>query len=179
MLFNKEYSFRGSHAEKVNKLTAQFDSHSSTKLFNRNVDVYMVAPLVGFLYGRKSPQDNASSEATKIFPDQLSREQTTLKFNYQLIMLLDKNHESSLDERLNKAFRYYGDESEATLADEDLFEQYVRGGVDVLYEKLIEGSTNPDDYVTRLYDFLDEFHERYKDTVSNEKILDLCELARR
>ncbi|MCL6442965.1 MAG: hypothetical protein K6T83_05845 [Alicyclobacillus sp.] len=178
MLFEREYSFRGSHAEKVIKLTAQFDKHSSARLFHRNIDVYIVAPLIGFLYGRKSEQDRSGSETTKIFPEQLYKEQATLKYNYQLIMLLDEKNEPSFDERLNKAFRYYGNESEKTLADEELYEQYVLGGVDVLYEKLIEGSTTPEDYITRLYDFLEEFNERFNDTVSNDRILDLCALAR-
>lgn len=178
MLFSKEYSFRGIHAEKVNKLTSQFDSHSSSKFFNRNIDVYILAPIVGFLYGRKSEVDKSGNEVTKIFPEQLIREQPTLKYNYQLIVLLDKKREPALDERLNKAFRYYGNESEETLVDELTYEHYVLGGIDVLYEKLIEVTTSQEDYITNLYDFLEEFHERYNETVSDERILDLCALAR-
>ncbi|MED1872045.1 hypothetical protein [Brevibacillus borstelensis] len=178
MLFQKEYSFRGSHADKVNKLTSQFDNSASAKFFSRNIDVYILAPLIGFLYGRKADQDKSGSETTKIFPEQLIREQTILKYNYQLIMLLDKKHEPSFDERLNKAFRNYGNESEQTLSDERSYEQYVLGGVDILYEKLIEGATTPEDYITKLYDFMEEFNERYNESVSDEKILDLCALAR-
>jgi len=178
VLFTKEYSFRGSHAEKVNKLTAQFDKHSGSKLFSRNIDVYILAPIVGFLYGRKGELDKSSTEVTKIFPEQLIREQPTLKFNYQLIQLLDEKREPSSEKRIDKAFRNYGNESEETLADEQAYEQYVLGGVDVLYEKLIEGATTPEDYLTRLYDFLEEFHERYNEVVSDERILDLCALAR-
>jgi hypothetical protein len=178
MLFSKEYSFRGTHAEKVNKLTAQFDSHSSAKLFNRNIDVYILAPIIGFLYGRKGEIDKSGNEVTKIFPEQLIREQPILKYNYQLIVLLDKKREASFDERLNKAFRYYGNESEQTLNDEQIYEQYVLGGIDVLYEKLIDGASKPEDYITNLYDFLEEFHERFNEDVSDEKILDLCALAR-
>ena len=33
-MFDKEYSFKGSHAEKVNKLTAKFDDKN--QLFKRN-----------------------------------------------------------------------------------------------------------------------------------------------
>lgn len=178
MLFEKEYSFRGSHAEKVIKLTAQFDNNSSSRLFNRNIDVYIIAPLIGFLYGRKSEQDKSSNDTTKIFPGQLFGEQTVLKYNYQLIILLDKRNESSFEERLNKAFRYYGNNTEQTIADEQLYEQYVLGGVDLLFEKLIEGSTTPQDYTQKLYDFMEEFDERYNSSVFNEKILDLCVLAR-
>jgi hypothetical protein len=178
MLFQKEYSFRGSHAEKVNKLTSQFDSNGSAKLFSRNLDVYIIAPLIGFLYGRKSDQNKSGSETTKIFPDQLIREQIILKYNYQLIMMLDKKHEPLFDERLNKAFRNYGNNSEQTIADEQSYERYVLGGIEILYEKLIENATNPEDYISGLYDFMEEFNERYNETVSDEKILDLCTLAR-
>lgn len=177
-MFDKEYSFRGSHAEKVIKLTAQFDNNNSMRLFARNIDVYIIAPLVGFLYGRKANIDRSSNETTKIFPEQLAKEQTILKYNYQLIMLLDKQNEPSFDERLNKAFRYYGNGSPQTLADEQLYEQYVLGGVDVLYEKLIEYATVPDDYIRNLYDFLEEFHGRYNETALNDSILELCRLAR-
>lgn len=172
-MFDKEYSFRGIHAEKVIKLTAKFDRDN--QLFARNLDVYMVAPIIGFLYGRKADLDKGI-ETTKIFPDILMREQPNLKFNYRLIMLLDRENEPNFDERMNKAFRYYA--GEKAQSDEQLYEQYVRGGVDVLYEKLIETSSNSDDYLKNLYDFLEEFEERYNQAVSTESILDLCRLAR-
>ena len=172
-LFDKEYSFRGKHADKVIKLTAKFDRDN--QLFARNLDVYMVAPIIGFLYGRKADLDKGT-ETTKIFPDILIREKPNLKFNYMLIMLLDKENEQNFDERVNKAFRYYG--SEKAKSDEQLYEQYVRGGVDVLFEKLIETARNNDDYLKNLYDFLEEFEERYNQAISTDSILDLCRLAR-
>lgn len=179
MLFEKEYSFRGIHAEKVIKLTAQFDEKSTSKLFASNVNVYKIAPIIGFLYQRKAELDKTpNGETTKIFPNELSNHLTDLKYSYQLIMLLDKKNEASFDERLNKAFRYYGNESEQTLADEQLFEQYVRGGIDVLYEKLIENAINPDDYLKNLYDFMEEINDRYNSVVTSDSILELCRLAR-
>jgi len=172
-MFDKEYSFKGKHAEKVIKLTAKFDKNN--QIFARNLDVYMIAPIVGFLYGRKSELDK-NSETTKVFPDILIREQPNLKFNYRLIMLLDKENECNFDERVNKAFRYYG--SEKAINDEELYEQYVLGGVDVLYEKLIETANNSDDYLKNLYDFVEEVEERYNNAVTTDSILDLCRLAR-
>ena len=169
-MFDKEYSFRGRHAERVNKLTAKFDGEH--QLFNRNMDVYLIAPIIGFLYGRKAELDTSSDVTTKIFADILIREQSDLIFNYRLIMLLDEKNESNLDERVNKAFRYYG--SEKAKEDELLFEQYVRGGVDVLYEKLIEPALNSEDYLMKLYDFLDDFELRYNKDIPIESIIDLC-----
>lgn len=173
-MFDREYSFRGSHADRVNRLTAQFDQNRN-RLFNRNLDVYMVAPIIGFMYGRKADLDKGQ-ESTKIFPEQLIREQLNLQFTYRVIMLLDKEHEPDFDERMNKAFRSIR-QPEAH-ADEELFEQYVRGGVDVLYEQLIATANAEDDYLKNLWDFIDGFHERYNSSVSKDSIQDLCRLAR-
>jgi len=174
-MFDKEYLFRGSHAEKVIKLTSSFDNNKS-KLFSRNIDVYIMAPIIGFLYKRKADIDRSTSEVTKIFAEQLSNERSTLLFIYRLIMLLDKEHEADFNERINKAFRYY--DSEKAAVDEELFESYVRGGVDVLYEKLLGNITSEEDYLKNLYDFLEEFDELFNRTISTESILDLCRLAR-
>lgn len=174
-MFDKEYSFKGSHANKVIKLTAQFDSNSSSKLFSRNIDVYIIAPLIGFLYGRRSLVDKSTTDTTKIFPQQLANEQTNIKYNYQLIMLLDKKNEPVVDERINKSFRYYG--SKQTANDLKIYDEYVLGGVDVLYEKLIENSTGTDEYIRSLYEFMEDFNERYNEAVTNDSILELCKLA--
>ena len=91
-------------------------------------------------------------------------------FNLRLIMLLDTDYEPDEDKRIDKAFRHMGEDPH----DEERFDAYVRGGVDVLYEKLIEGVTDTDDYVNRLYDFLDEFNERFNEEVSKESVLQLC-----
>ena len=88
-------------------------------------------------------------------------------------MLLDTKNEPDLEKRIEKAFRRIKNES-----DEELYESYVRGGVEVLYSKLMAGVTNPDDYPTRLYDFLEEFDERYNQDVDMESILELCRKAK-
>ena len=172
-MFDKEYSFRGNHAEKVIKLTTAFDNKN--KLFNRNLDVYLIAPLVGFLYNRTADLDR-SSESTKIFPEQLINESHNLLFTYRLILLLDKKHEPVFEERINKAFRDYG--SDKAASDEDHYETYVRGGVDVLYEKLLGSIASEEDYLKNLYDFLEEFDELYNQAITTDSILDLCRLAR-
>ena len=79
-------------------------------------------------------------------------------------MLLDKDYEPNEDERIDKAFKHMGENPD----DEARFDSYVRGGVDVLYEKLIEGVSSPDEYVTRLYDFIEEFQEKFNDEISSD-----------
>lgn len=175
-MFDKQYRFRGRHALRVDALTSVFDSDSKAKLFERNVDVYANAPLVGFLYGRTADLDNTRNPETNqiydqnVMGDRVIYSQEELMFNFRLIMLLDKAYEPNDDVRINKAFRHMGEDP----ADENRFDSYVRGGVDVLYEKLIEGVSSPDEYITRLYDFIEEFQERFNDKITGEDILKLC-----
>lgn len=72
-MFDKQYRFFGSHAEKVNALTSIFDETSKAKLFDRNLDVYINAPLVGFLFKRKGTKDKGDSGISpqNIFPEQM------------------------------------------------------------------------------------------------------------
>jgi len=172
MIFNGDYQFKGSHAEKVNRLTADIGK-SNKSLFNRNLDVYILAPIVGFLYSRTSDFDSSGKTANILF-DAMSKELETLKFNYRLIILLDKKHEPIFDNRIDRAFRFFG--KEQAIPDEERYEAYVRGGVDILFEKLIENSNAEDDYLKKLYDFMEEFEDRYGQ--NTDEIIDLCRLAR-
>ena len=175
-MFDKQYRFRGRHAVRVDKLTGVFDSDSKAKLFDRNVDVYTNAPLVGFLYGRRAEIDNEKNPETNqvynqnVMGDRVIYSQEELTFNFRLIMLLDKDYEPDEDKRIDKAFRHMGDDP----ADEERFNSYVRGGVDVLYEKLIEGASSLDDFISRLYDLIEEFHERFHEETNVEEILKMC-----
>ena len=168
-MFDKEYAFKGKHAQMVSDLTKKFDIMNN-QIFQRNYDVYLLAPIIGFLYQRKADVDYSPNiNPTKIFGDILMKNIDDLMFNYRLIMLLDKKNEPNAEKRIEKAFRGNKDEN-----DEALYESYVRGGVEVLYEKLMEGVTAPEEYVNKLYDFLEEFDERYNQNIDMEQVLEKC-----
>ena len=175
-MFDKQYRFRGRHALRVDALTSVFDSVSRAKLFDRNVDVYANAPLIGFLYGRTADVDDTKNPETNqvysqnVMGDRVIYSQEELLFNFRLIMLLDKSYEPDDEARINKAFRHMGENPN----DEARFDSYVRGGIDVLYEKLIEGANSPNDFVNRLFDFIEEFNERFNEDISDEDFLKLC-----
>lgn len=170
-MFDKQYRFTGTHAEKVNALTAIFDEAAKAKLFDRNLDVYINAPIIGFLHKRKGVK-NTNSEISdqNIFPEQMRDNAELLKYIFRLILILDTENEPNEELRMDKAFKTFGDD-ESDLA---LFDAYVLGGVEVLYEKLIEGSNDPTEYVNRMYDFVEEFNDRFNIGKSNQDILDLC-----
>ena len=174
-IFNKEYRFKGQHAARVVKLTALFDEKSKAKLFSRNIDVYINAPIIGFLYGRLANVDDTKNPETgqtytqHILRDMVMTSSSKLLFNYQLIMLLDENYEPDKDKRISKAFRYGEDP-----ADEEHFNCYVRGGIDVLYEKLIEDANNSSDFISKLAEFLEDFQNKYNSGIENSDILSYC-----
>ena len=92
-MFDKQYRFTGSHAEKVSALTSVFDDVAKAKLFERNLDVYMNAPLIGFLFKRKGVKNSDSSIADQnIFPEQLINNSEQLKYIFRLILILDTQH---------------------------------------------------------------------------------------
>lgn len=175
-MFDKPYRLRGVHAKKARELVAIFDGDSKAQFFKYAKDIYAFAPLVGYLYNRRAELDHTKSEETgdeldyNIMAEQVLSVQEELTLNYCLIMLLDSYYESNEEERLDKAFRYIGKRPE----DEARFDEYVRGGIDVLYEKLIEGKGEPDDYVKRLYDFLEEIQERFNNDVDIDNLMALC-----
>ena len=172
-MFDKEYAFKGKHADMVRDLTKEFDMQKN-KFFPRNYDVYLLAPIVGFLYQRKAEVDQTKGiEPTKIWGTMLINNIDELMFNYRLIMLLDKENEANPEMRIEKAFR-----GNNAPEDEALYVSYVRGGVEVLYEKLMEGVNSLDEYTSRLYDFLEEFDSRYSQDINMDQVLELCRKAR-
>ena len=170
-MFDKQYRFTGSHAEKVSALTSIFDEVSKAKIFERNMDVYMNAPVIVFLFKRKGTKNSDGAVADQnIFPEQLINNSEQLKYIFRLILILDTQHEPDEEARLDKAFRRFG----ADEADIQLFDSYVLGGIDVLYEKLVDGSTDPAEYINRMYDFVEEFNERFNEGINSKDIMDLC-----
>ena len=175
-MFDKQYRFKGRHALRVDQLTGAFDEISKAKLIDRNVDVYANAPLIGFLYGRTADLDDTKNPETgqvynqNVMGDRVIYSSEELQFNFRLIMLLDANYEPDVEKRIDKAFKHMGEDP----ADEERFDSYVRGGVDVLYEKLIEGATDPNDFIIRLYEFIEEFNDRFNSEIESDVILKLC-----
>lgn len=176
-MFDNDIYIYGEHADMLKELTAPIDAEGKVSLFERNVDVYIIAPLIGCLYGERSSIRKIENDKTKritINFSTVSREKSTLEFVYKLVMLLDKKYdfktkkyifkfeyESPVEDRLNSAFRNVGENQD----DIERFDAYVRGGIDVLHRNLIDQDVRADEIIANLFDFCHEFQENY-----NEKI---------
>ena len=165
-MFNKEYSFEGKHAKFVRDLV----KNDRSGLINRNVDLLILAPIIGFLYGKTSSSDNGE-ETTKIFTSQLVKEKSKLKFIYQLITILEgdkknKSKEEVLRQALdNDEFNEY----------EQLFNSYVLGGVEILHDKLFDENFDQDDYLNNLYEFVKDFDKDLSSRTNEKDIEDIIE----
>lgn len=165
-LFRSQVRFYGKHGRYLEALTpdaqdAKDDSLPEIArkkfLFKTVVDIYAIAPIVGYLYQRKASRDG--SEQTKnIFEGAMSTHYDRLLFTYQLLMILDKSSEPDLNERLRRAFQA---NEEVAKAGFDLYNDYARGGIEVLYENLVENAASPEDLLMNLMDFVDDFDARF------------------
>ena len=96
-----------------------------------------------------------------------------LKYIFRMILLLDTEYEANEEQRLDHAFRNFGNNED----DMALFDSYVLGGVEVLYDKLISGVNDPSEYIDRMYDFVEDFNEKFNYDVNQESILKLCQAS--
>lgn len=175
-MFDKQYRFYGSHAIKVNELTQPLAEQSKTKLFDSAMHVYLTAVKVGYLYKAKAERDKsqgASDVDKSIFAEEMLKISEECKLILRMIILTDKDYEPDKEKRLDKAFRHLGEDEN----DLKLFESYLLGGVDVLYEKLISDASSVDDYLNNLFFFVEDFNEKFNEDLSSDKILELCNNA--
>lgn len=166
-MFNKEFIFKGKHASYVSLLV----DNKASALFKRNMDVFLLAPILGVYYNRTASEDKEATNTTKIFAEVIIKEQLKLEFIYRIIMLLHGNETS--EEKIKRAF-HDDNKEEKMKGNMDIFHSYVLGGIEVLYEKLLEDAVDQDDFLNNLYQLVDEFNSDF----SEAEDLDIYELAK-
>lgn len=184
-IFRSQVRFYGKHAQYVEALTPGNESQKNQELpeiarnkylFDTIVDIYILAPLVGYLYQRTSEQDGSDQTNSKsIMEGALANHHDKLEFSYELLMILDKKSEPDLNERIRRAFRATDDLVKQGM---EVYNGYARGGIEVLYEKLIEGAATPDDLVRNVMDFTEEWNDKFLAETEPEN-LDLDSLLKR
>ena len=88
-MFDREYYFYGKHADMVKKLTAKWNDEIGASVFERNLDVYEVAPIIGWIYNRKAEVERDENNKTRVFRDKMLDDRPQLLFNYRNLMLLN------------------------------------------------------------------------------------------
>ncbi|MBQ3444572.1 MAG: hypothetical protein IJG33_15170 [Selenomonadaceae bacterium] len=164
-LFEMDYTINGTHATRLKFLAKKNardvdepDNPQAAKIFERYIDVYMNAAVWGIYYRRKAKTEK-SKDTAAIRADAFIRERETCIFLYRLVMLLDDSENLTQTERIDRAFRYdtLPDKADELKKNLELFHDYVRGGIDLIYEKFTDGCMTREDYLERTFNIMTEF----------------------
>lgn len=180
-MFDKDMHIRGRHAtywKALAKTPANAaDTSNNFKIFENYISVYMTAPIIGLIYGRRGKADPAdeSKDTAGMLAEILIKNQSKLKYIYRLIVLLDHSEGLTTQEKLDRAFRESENEA-GTKAGMQVFHSYFLGGLEVLYETFVEQCTTDEDFMNQMYFFIEEFK---REQGIEEKVPDLDSLLRR
>lgn len=172
-MFDRDFHIRGKHATYWKALSKTpgnaNDTSNNFKVFENYIYVYMLAPIIGLINNRKGfidPRDDNKDTAGMQTEIQIKK-RTMLKYIYRLIILLDDSTNLSQEERINRAFREDSNE-DAITEGMKTFNEYFLGGIEVLYEAFVLSCTTEDDYINKIFEFVDAF--------KNEQDIDELEL---
>jgi hypothetical protein len=159
--FKKEFEFRGKHARMAEELWVSNDYEHT--YFKRLIDLYLLAAVIGFRVDRKAPEDSSTVNPRSVFPEQMLGAKADLDFIMQMMIMLDRKGSVSDEEAVKIAFRGANSKAEFDYYN-DMFNSYVRGGVEELHERLIVKSADSDlfyeEKTARLMDVLERFAPR-------------------
>lgn len=174
-MFENDYTINGKHATYLKYIAKSKDNMNSPYIFERYIDVYMNAAIFGLLYGRTVKKDNKSKDRARIYADAFARERENCTFLYRLVMILDKTVPMSPEERVDRAFRDDADENATDKFNQnmELFNSYVLGGIEVLYEKFMENLITTDDCITQAYEMMKDFIDEVEGISYEEKLAEL------
>lgn len=141
-LFKKEFEFTGKHARMVSELWVRDDPEHS--FFTRLIDLYVAAAVVGFRAGHSVGAEYSNVEPKSIFPEQMIKAKEDLEFILQMMLLLENEDKGREDENIKRAFKGI-DTKEELDSVQKYFNDYVRGGVERLYDMLVVRNPEPDE----------------------------------
>lgn len=144
--FKKQFEFRGKHSRMVSELCVANDYEHT--YFKRVIDVYIFAAIIGIRIDRKASEDYSPVETKSIFPEQMINAKEDLDFIMQMMVMLDPASGATDEDRVCEAFRgaQTKEEYDRLMGN---FNDYVRGGVEELYERLVVRKPDSED---RFYD---------------------------
>ena len=164
-MFDSDYVLTGKHAKYLKFLSSKNSGEvSGANIFERYIDVYMNGVVWGLISSRKAPADFSSDEKARIFADVLIKERTRCLMLYKLVILLDETNGLTLDEKIEQMFQNdnFSEEKEISDPGIELFHEYMRGGIEQMYEKFTEGCINRMDYLNKSYEIINEFNDGFK-----------------
>ncbi len=167
-MFDKDFRITGKHANYWKDLcelagnVPDREQHNNFKIFSAYIDAYVVCPLIGFQYNRKSVIDNSEEGNAGMLAEVFGKRRQELKYAYQIIMMLDMDSEPDEDKRLYRAFKFAAETPEdKSLIEENMkiYNAYFLGGLEILHEEFVEQCHDDDDYLKQMYDYVKRFYD--------------------
>ena len=124
------------------------------KAFDRYIDVYMTGAALGALKDKRAKEDGSTDRA-RIYSDAFNTEHVKCNELFKVVILNDTSKPWSEEDRINICFKYRDKmdanaippitEREVKMKKEalDLFNEYVMGGIELLYVIIPELSEPP------------------------------------
>jgi hypothetical protein len=163
-MFEGDYTINGIHATYIKYLV------NEVKAFERYIDVYMAGATIGVLNDRRTKQGGTTDRA-RIYSDAFNTEHVKCNELFRIVILNDISKPWSDEERVNICFKYREkmderavpsiSEHELEVMKEalDLFNEYVMGGIELLYENFSSSATvSIDDTVDYAYKAIFDQH---------------------
>jgi len=143
--FHKEILIIGKHSRLVDNMWEQNQIQKS--YFKRIVDLYTIAPVIG-LRTKRVAQIDTQEEGKRTVPvQQMLGKIEDLNLIMRTVLLLDETSGLTKEQRIDRAFREPTNKEEFD-ANMELFNLYVRGGIEVLHELLVQRALSMDDEFT-------------------------------
>ena len=101
-------------------------------------------PVPGKRIKRRAAEDSSSDNKRTIQMDQLMSNLSTLQPLKRIMLIVDDSRSLTLEEKLDSAFRLPETE-ESYKNNMNLFNSYMRGGLEYLYQNLIVRRVSPED----------------------------------
>ena len=163
-MFDKDMQIHGKYATYWKALSQlpgnAVETKQNFKIFENYIYVYMVAPIIGLINGRKGQYDSKddSKDTAGMLAEIQIKNAAKLKYIYRLIILSDDTLGLTDEERINMAFREDSNE-ESVKKGMELYTSYFFGGLEVLYEEFVLSCITDDDYISKLFEYVRSFEE--------------------
>jgi len=159
-MFRNEYILRGKHATYAKNLCESSEKLQGRKkgigVIRYGIDLIQIAPLIGLAYEETRLIDRESTDRFTIQANAVIKQQENLLIIYKLVLLTNKSTTTEDKERIVMAFK--DDENEERTKEHmELFNSYVRGGIEYLHNLFTDDAITEDDYIEVIKDIYSQF----------------------
>lgn len=154
-MFHEDYLFKGTQCDKVAALIKKIDENSNSQIFSSAIELFIFASLVGSIKNRKAEPEKDNTKIFRIMANQFFNHIDDLKLALKFVLITSEIDNPDPVSRLNKTFRNPETDDNYTL-----FEKYMLGGLDELYENLIlDNNREYEDYLTCVNELMEKINK--------------------